>query len=60
MAAPFGNRDDRLAAIIAATLKSQGYKLDKPKKNSWLTRREAEKLHRERFLLQIKNTLTEG
>lgn len=60
MAVPFGNREDRLQAIIAATLRSQGMKPKKKGgKKGWISKQEIQELQRERFLHRVKSILTE-
>lgn len=56
MSVPFGKREDRLQAIIAATIRRQGMK---PKRKGWITKREIQELQRERFLHRVKTILTE-
>lgn len=56
MSVPFGKREDRLQAIIAATIRRQGFK---PKRKGWITKQQIQELQRERFLHRVKAILTE-
>jgi hypothetical protein len=54
------NREERLQAIVAATLRRQGLKPKKKgKKKGWITKQEIQALHRERFLHRLLTTLKE-